>query len=125
MANKVTKEQIDAILEAAEYQTFHRVFGKQCIVVAKLPNGFTIVGESACVDPTNYDDDIGFKLAVERIRSKVWELEGYALQVALSTKSNNGHNVEHARCPFCLQSKLEGNDNGYCHICMQDYPKKM
>lgn len=77
---KVTKEQIQDILDNSEYETFHRVFGKQCLVVAKLPNGFTIVGESACVDPNNYDEQIGFNLAVERIKNRIWELEGYNLQ---------------------------------------------
>lgn len=78
--NTVTKDQIVGILTNSEYKVFHRVFGKQCIVVAQLPNGFTIVGESACVDPANYDEEIGYKLAVERIESKLWELEGYKLQ---------------------------------------------
>ena len=77
---KVTKEQIQSILGNSQYQVFHRIFDKQCIVVAKLPNGFTIVGESACVDPANYDEKIGFDLAVERIKNKIWELEGYNLQ---------------------------------------------
>lgn len=80
MSNKVTKDQIQMILDNSEYETFHRVFGKQCLVVAKLPNGFTIVGESACVDPDNYDEQIGFDLAVDRIKNRIWELEGYNLQ---------------------------------------------
>lgn len=80
MANTVTKEQIQSILDNSEYEVFHRVFDKQCLVVAKLQNGFTIVGESACVDPNNYDEQIGFDLAVERIKNRIWELEGYNLQ---------------------------------------------
>ena len=59
---------------------FHGDFGKQCIVVALLPNGFTIVGESACIDPNNYVDTIGESIARKRIEEKVWELEGYKLQ---------------------------------------------
>lgn len=88
MANTVTKEQIQSILDNSEYEVFHRVFDKQCLVVAKLPNGFTIVGESACVDPNNYDEQIGFDLAVDRIKNRIWELEGYNLQNQLFIARN-------------------------------------
>ena len=80
MKKTVTKEQIETILKESEYEVFHRVFGKQCLVVAKLPNGFTLVGESACVDPENYDEQIGLDLAKENIKNRLWELEGYLLQ---------------------------------------------
>lgn len=80
---KVTKEQIDDILNKAEFHVEHRIFGKQCIVVASLENGFTITGESACVDANNYEETMGIKLAMERIRDRLWELEGYRLQCRL------------------------------------------
>ncbi|WP_312129714.1 Gp49 family protein [Lysinibacillus capsici] len=79
-ANTVTQEQIDNIIEQSSFEVFHRVHEKQCLVVAKLPNGFTVVGESACVDPANYDEQIGYDLAVKHIKNRLWELEGYALQ---------------------------------------------
>ena len=85
MAGKtVTKAQVDEILNNSEFEVFHKVFGKQCLVVAKLPNGFTVVGESACVDPSNYDEEIGFNIAKSRIENRIWELEGYKLQNSLS-----------------------------------------
>lgn len=79
-SNTVKKTDIDNILDDSEFEVFHRIFGKQCIVIALLPNGFTIVGESACVDPLNYDDNIGYDLALESIRKQLWMLEGYLLQ---------------------------------------------
>lgn len=82
--SKVTPEQIEKIMSESEFMVCHKIFDKQCIVVAKLQNGFTIVGESACVDPANYDNAIGEKLAKDRIREKLWELEGYTLQKKLS-----------------------------------------
>ncbi|MGE7132648.1 Gp49 family protein [Lysinibacillus xylanilyticus] len=78
--NTVTQEQIDNIIKQSAFEVFHRVHEKQCLVVAKLPNGFTVVGESACVDPANYDEQIGYDLAVKHIKNRLWELEGYALQ---------------------------------------------
>lgn len=85
--NTVTQEQIDNIIANSTFEAFHRVHEKQCLVVAKLPNGFTVVGESACVDPTNYDEKIGYDLAVNHIKNRLWELEGYALQNKLNEKS--------------------------------------
>ena len=76
----VTQEQISQILSNSEFKEFHRIFGKQCIVVALLPNGFTLVGESACVDPSNYDETIGYNLAIKDIENQLWMLEGYLLQ---------------------------------------------
>lgn len=96
--NKVTKEQIERIIEQSTFETFHRVHDKQCIVVAKLPNGFTVVGESACVDAENYDEQIGYDLAVEHIKKRLWELEGYALQNTL--------HLEDLAADFAEQVKL-------------------
>lgn len=80
---KVTQERIDQLMNGAEYKVFHAIFGKQCIVVAKLSNGFTIKGESACVDPANYDEGIGFEIAKKDIERQLWMLEGYLLQNTL------------------------------------------
>ncbi|MEC0242776.1 Gp49 family protein [Paenibacillus dokdonensis] len=82
--NTVTQEQVVAIMNNSEYEVIHKIFGKQCIVVAKLPSGFTVVGESACVDPANYVESIGEEIAKKRIENKLWELEGYKLQNSLS-----------------------------------------
>ena len=41
--NTVKKEHIESIIDSSEFQIFHKVFGKQCVVVALLPNGFTSV----------------------------------------------------------------------------------
>ena len=84
MANTVTRDQVNEILTNSKYEVFHKVFGKQCIVVALLPNGFTVVGESACVDPNNYVESIGEELARKRIEERIWELEGYKLQNSLA-----------------------------------------
>jgi hypothetical protein len=53
-----------------------------CVIVLK--NGFTLVGESACASPENFDADIGHKIARDNARSKIWALEGYALRSKLA-----------------------------------------
>lgn len=79
---KVTKERIDHLMETAEYDVYTQ-FSKCTIVSAKLENGFILTESSACVDEANYDPALGIKICKEKIRDKLWELEGYALQDSL------------------------------------------
>lgn len=76
---KVTAEQVDEIMNNAKVM-ISTEFGKCTVVTVKLPNGFTITESSGCVDPANYDVHLGAEICLKRIRNKVWELEGYALQ---------------------------------------------
>lgn len=80
----VPTEKIDELMGSAEYQVFERIFGKLTIVVAKLPNGFTLVGSSGCVNPDNYSSEMGVRICKEQIREELWKLEGYNLQCSIS-----------------------------------------
>ena len=55
------------------------------VVCLTLLNGFTVVGESACASPENFNAEIGRKLAREHARNKIWQLEGYRLRSALAS----------------------------------------
>ena len=80
---KVTQEQIDALLNNADIRV-ETVFGKCTTVAVKLKSGFILTESSACVDPENYDDQLGKKLCLQHIENRLWELEGYALQKRLA-----------------------------------------
>jgi hypothetical protein len=84
MKNSITQEDINAIVEASEFKVASGLFGKTTVVTAKLPNGFTITEASSCVDPDNYNLEIGRNLAMKKIVDKIWELEGYRLQCELA-----------------------------------------
>lgn len=86
---KVTEEYIDSLLANAETLTYD-LFDVQCVVVVKLENGFTLVGESGCVDPRNYDEKIGQKIAMRKIKDQLWMLEGYLLQNEIYKEEQNG-----------------------------------
>lgn len=85
--NKVTQEHINDLLSKSKYEvaTFNN---KTTVVVLTLPNGFSITESSSCIDPSNYDEDLGKKLCMERIENKLWELEGYLLQQLKYEKEN-------------------------------------
>lgn len=74
--NRVKQEEIDAILDASEI-TAEDKFDCMTVVYCKLPNGFILTESSACIDPANYDVEVGVNICMKRIESKLWQLEGY------------------------------------------------
>jgi predicted lysophospholipase L1 biosynthesis ABC-type transport system permease subunit len=50
------------------------------ICVLTMQNGFTVIGDSACASPANFDAAIGRKLARAKAVDKIWPLLGYALK---------------------------------------------
>ena len=54
--------------------------GKCVICEINLENGFSVRGESACVSPENFDQEIGNEVAYKDAYDKIWQLEGYLLQ---------------------------------------------
>lgn len=91
VAPTVSEERIECILENSEYEvaTLH---DKCTILSCKLPNGFVIAESSACVSPENYDEQIGVEICLEKIKNRLWELEGYMLQSNLYE--------EETECPY-------------------------
>ncbi|MBJ9983578.1 hypothetical protein IBT50_25710 [Bacillus sp. S70] len=87
MKNTITQEDINCILERTQF-TVEEFHGKCTVVVAKLPNGFILTESSACVDPVNYDVNIGTEICKNRIVNRIWELEGYRLQCEVSKGAN-------------------------------------
>ena len=53
-----------------------------CVLVLK--NGFTVIGESACASPENFDAEVGRKIALENAKQRVWPLMGYELRTKLT-----------------------------------------
>ncbi|MBZ6397042.1 MULTISPECIES: Gp49 family protein [Pantoea] len=53
------------------------------VCIIELENGFKVEGTSACVDPSNYNEEIGQKCAFDNAFEKIWPLEGYLLKETL------------------------------------------
>ena len=70
-------DHIASILSKSEFKVLPDVFGKCTIVACRLPNGFVIVESSSCVNPDDYDEDIGIENCMNRIKNKVIEMEAY------------------------------------------------
>lgn len=74
-----------ALIDAAIVDEDYHVFPKTCLTVCclTLRNGYTVVGESACASPANFNAELGRKIARDKARDKIWALEGYLLRERL------------------------------------------
>lgn len=76
----VTKEDVLANMQDVIVRTVIE-FDKPCTyVTVRMKNGFTLRESTTCVDPANYNEEIGKEICLRKIEDKVWFLLGYALQ---------------------------------------------
>lgn len=83
-----TEERVNWIIENSDISV-SKVFDNCTVVSCRLPNGFVIVEYAACVNPKNYDEKMGVDICLDKITSKVWELEGYRRAEELHNSSSN------------------------------------
>lgn len=59
--------------------TFHKIGDTVTVAHIVLDNGYSVRGESACVNPENYNQEIGEKIAYENAFRQLWPLFGFLL----------------------------------------------
>ena len=74
---KVTLDGIKAKIKGETYLVLPD--GRTTLCILDLENGYTIKGLSACVDPAEFDLNVGRKFAFEDAFKQIWALEGYLL----------------------------------------------
>ena len=82
---KITKEFLESEIDKVEYNRFGET-NTHCTITTK--SGFTFTGESACVDPNNFDRELGEKFAYEQAFEKMWMPYGFWLHKALAEFDN-------------------------------------
>lgn len=87
--NKITQNDVDSFIEKVETT---KMGNKTTVVQATFKNGFSMVSGSSCVDPQNFNMEIGKQCCMERIKDHVWEFLGFLLQSAKNGFSGNGDN---------------------------------
>ena len=73
----VTIQQISAKIKNESYLVLPD--GRTTLCTLTLENGYTVHGTSACVDPTDFNMDIGRFHAFNKAMDEIWPLEGYLL----------------------------------------------
>lgn len=71
-----------------------------CVLV--LDNGFTVTGESSCVDPANFVAETGMRVAREKAIEKIWPLLGFRLRDRMHDEERKGSDEEQLR--LCLEN---------------------
>lgn len=80
-APRITAAHIDSLIIARDYHVFPATMLTVCCLT--LQNGFTVVGQSACVSPANFNKTLGEEIAFTKAREQIWALEGYLLRQRL------------------------------------------
>lgn len=80
MKNTVTKEQVAANMQDYYVETIDALGKPTTVVTVKMQNGFILCESSSCVDPANYDVNIGKEICLKKIEDKIWFLLGFLLQ---------------------------------------------
>ena len=88
MSNKVPASRINEI-QGASIEKYWQPSPSVMVLSWELPNGYTITEQCGCVDPSDFDFDIGLELCRKRLRDKVWELEGYLQKQKVYEEAQN------------------------------------
>lgn len=75
-AERVTKEYIELRITGKEFSRLGETV-THCRIV--LDNGYSVSGESACVNVANYNQQIGEKIAYDNAFRHLWALFGFLL----------------------------------------------
>jgi len=90
MKTHIDKVDLEVKIKDVDYLVFPGTTATICNIT--MANGFSVRGESACVDPKKFDEAIGRKYAYENAFAQLWELEGYLLAERLhKTKGAMNH----------------------------------
>lgn len=81
MKTKLSIEDIESKIKSHTFTILPS--GKSIVCEIILENGFSVRGESAVVDPKNFVQEIGEKIAYDNAVGKIWQVEGYLLQQRL------------------------------------------
>lgn len=129
--NKITKEFLESEIISVEYNRLQGTL-THCAITTK--SGFVFTGESACIDPNNFDKEIGEQVAYDSAFEKMWMPYGFWLHQKIrgeddkpkETPVSNGTNtnkyrkkpvvieaiqfVEVSRTPGKFAERIEYND---------------
>ena len=75
-AERVTPEYMKSRITNTDFTRIGETV-THCRIV--LDNGFSVSGESACVNPENYNQQIGEKIAYDNAFRQLWPLFGFLL----------------------------------------------
>ena len=83
--NKITKQSLENEIDKIEYT---RLTGTLTHCGITVKNGFVFTGESSCIDPKNFDEEIGKQIAYENAFDKMWSHYGFLVKNLMDDYDN-------------------------------------
>lgn len=74
----VTPEMIDVEIRDVSYTVMPGTTITICAIT--LENGYTVIGQASCIDPTLYDKAIGERIAYTNAYDKIYAVKGYVVK---------------------------------------------
>lgn len=76
VAQKITTDDLHALISRTEYTRLEGTTKTFCHIFIG-DSGFSVTGESACLNPADFDEAVGRDFAFKDAFNKLWPLEGY------------------------------------------------
>lgn len=73
---KITTDDLHALISRTEYTRLEGTTKTFCHIFIG-DSGFSVTGESACLNPADFDEAVGRDFAFKDAFNKLWPLEGY------------------------------------------------
>ena len=77
---KLTIEHLESLVDSVQYLVFPGTTMTVCCLILK--SGFAVTGESACINPDDFDEAIGREIARANAIDQLWKLEGYRIKAS-------------------------------------------
>jgi hypothetical protein len=77
--NKILEQDVKNFIAARDAA---KIGQKTTIVSLRTITGYETYGLSSCVDPNNYNQELGEKFALEKAKDAIWQGLGFVLQWA-------------------------------------------
>jgi len=78
-SDRISKSKVNSFIKEIDSVKFGN---KTTVVNITLINGFEVIESSSCVDPENYDHEMGVQICTDRAKERIQELLGFLLQCA-------------------------------------------
>lgn len=76
--SRVTKEMVDSIV--GNEQRAIQIDEKTTLLKCVTATGFVQYETSSCIDPANFDMEVGTDICLERIKNTIWKCLGFVVQ---------------------------------------------
>lgn len=77
--DRLTPKDIENFMDMSEISSYQGD-PKTTVVRVLTPTGFVDWDTASCVNPENYNEDIGREIALEHIKDRIWMMLGFVLQ---------------------------------------------